>query len=31
MKKLFPIAGIAALLAVIGRLISAHRKKTDTY
>lgn len=31
MKKLFPIAGVVALIAVIGRLITAHRRKTDTY
>ncbi len=31
MKKLFPIAGIAALIAVMGRQITTHRKKTDTY
>lgn len=30
MKKFFSIAGIAALFAVIGSVIVAHRKKNDT-
>ena len=31
MKKFFPIAGIAAVVAVIGGLIAAHSKKKDTH